>query len=308
MFLVCGEALFDVFMTERRGGTIGFEARLGGSPFNVAIGLARLGAPVTFFGGIAADVLGDEIRMALAREGVQVGIKTPKEYARTTLSLVTIDENGVPNYSFYGDGGADRAVTTADIAYDLEGISAVHVGSYSLVCQPVAETLRELARLMAGKCLVSLDPNVRLNVEPDLAIWRNRIDEWLDIADLVKLSIEDMELLYPHADHEMVIKNWLDRKPEMVVLTRGGEGATAFRKHDKTSVSALKIQVVDTVGAGDSFQAALLSKFGCYSAAEIAALDTEHVRSAVGFAITAAGITCSRMGADLPRLSEVNKP
>ena len=304
MFLVCGEALFDLFMAPRTQQAIGFAARLGGSPFNVAVGLARLGAPVTFLGGIGADVLGDEIRAALACEGVALGIKAPKP-AKTTLSLVSLLPNGSPAYSFYGEGGAERAVLATDLPADLAGISALHVGSYSLVCEPVGSSLLALGQQAMGQCLICLDPNVRLNVEPSLALWRERLEAWLDLADLVKISEEDMELLYPGADHEAMLMSWLQRRPVMVCLTRGGEGAVAYRQQGKLSMPAQPIRVVDTVGAGDSFQAALIHSLGIYTPATIAALPAARLQEVLAFAIKAAGITCARAGADLPRWGEM---
>lgn len=304
MFLVCGEALFDLFMAPRRGAALGFEARLGGSPYNVAVGLARLGAPVTFLGGIGADVLGDEIRAALAREGVALGVPAPK-VAKTTLSLVSLLENGSPSYSFYGENGAERALMQSDLPISLAGVAALHVGSYSLVCDPVGETLLQLGRAARGQCLVCVDPNVRLTVEPDRQIWRARLEAWLELADLVKVSEEDLELLYPGEDHEAVLRGWLQRRPVLVCLTRGGEGAVAYRRQGVLRAPAQNVHVVDTVGAGDTFQAALLSRLGKYPRAALEILAESALHEALTFAIRAAGITCSRAGADLPRLAEL---
>lgn len=304
MFLVCGEALFDLFMAPRRGAVLGFEARLGGSPYNVAVGLARLGAPVTFLGGIGADVLGDEIRAALAREGVALGVHPPK-LAKTTLSLVSLLENGSPAYSFYGENGAERALLPGDLPVSLAGVAALHVGSYSLVCDPVGETLLHLGHAARGQCLICLDPNVRLNVEPNRGVWRARLEAWLDLADLVKISEEDLELLYPGADHEAVLQGWLQRRPVLVCLTRGGEGAVAYRRRGVIRTPAQKVSVVDTVGAGDTFQAALLYRLGRHPRAALETLAESAVHEALTFAVRAAGITCSRAGADLPCLAEL---
>lgn len=304
MFLVCGEALFDLFMAPRTQQAIGFAARLGGSPYNVAMGLARLGAPVTFLGGIGTDVLGDEIRASLAREGVALGTHAPKP-AKTTLSLVSLLPNGSPAYSFYGEGGAERAVVEADLPASLAGISALHVGSYSLVCEPVGSSLLTLGHRAKGQSLICLDPNVRLNVEPSLALWRARLETWLQLADLVKISEEDLELLYPGEDHEALLLSWLQKRPVLVCLTRGGAGAVAYRAQGKLSVPAQPVQVVDTVGAGDSFQAALIHSLGIYTREAIAALPDIRLQEVLAFAVQVAGITCARAGADLPRWAEL---
>jgi len=304
MFLVCGEALFDVFMTGRSGPAIDFQARLGGSPYNVAVGLARLGAQVGFLGGISTDVLGREIAAALAREGVNLRYVAHKA-ERTTLSLVALNETGVPAYTFYGEGNADRALTAADLPVALEGVTALHFGSYSLVRDPAAAALLALARRESGRRLISLDPNVRPTVAPDLDLWRARLADWVALAGMVKVSAEDLELLYPAEPPAAVAARWLTLGPALVIVTNGGEGATAFTARHTVAVAAPRVPVADTVGAGDSFQAALLYKTAGWTTSDLADLTPAALHAVLTFAVAAGAIACTRPGADLPRLADI---
>ncbi|WP_049313880.1 PfkB family carbohydrate kinase, partial [Pseudomonas aeruginosa] len=176
MYLVCGEALFDVFSLESaaRSNELGFTAIAGGSPFNVAVGLRRLGVEVALFGGLSSDYLGARLRRVLEEEGVDCGFLVPSD-APTTLAMVGLDASGSAQYQFRGEGCADRQVRLEHLP-TLDGrIRGLHVGSYTLVVTPVADTLLALVRRESGRRLVSLDPNVRLDPQPDIDLWRRRV-------------------------------------------------------------------------------------------------------------------------------------
>ncbi len=198
MYLVCGEALFDVFSLESaaRSNELGFTAIAGGSPFNVAVGLRRLGVEAALFGGLSSDYLGTRLRRVLEEEGVDCGFLVPSD-APTTLAMVGLDANGSAQYQFRGDGCADRQVRLEHLP-TLDGrIRGLHVGSYTLVVTPVADTLLALVRRESGRRLVSLDPNVRLDPQPDIDLWRRRVEAFASHAHLIKASEEDLALLYP---------------------------------------------------------------------------------------------------------------
>lgn len=310
MFVVCGEALFDVFTTEvvdQAAFEVPLSARVGGSPLNVAVGLARLSCPVAMLTGLSTDFLGERLLASLQSEGVKTHLIARKQ-APTTLGFVQQDVAGVPSYAFYGNGAADRLLTLDDINVDLEGTAIIHFGSYSIVAQPTADSYFALAQQHSGKRLLSLDPNVRLNVEPRLEIWKQRIAELLPLVDMVKVSDEDLHLLYPEQRPEIIAENWLQQGPQLVALTRGGNGASLWSQHGQVDVPGQSVKVIDTVGAGDTFQASLLDAVA--SLKNSRAVWSEQLNNEtlfkIGYTATvAAAITCSRRGANLPTRAEI---
>ncbi len=308
MFIVCGEALFDVFATGATPTGLGFDGRIGGSPFNVALGLARLGQPVGFFGGIGTGFAGERLMQALADEGI-ASSAVARVDAPTTLSLVGLDAKGVPSYAFYGHGGADRQVLPADLARVPASAKVFHFGSYAMVVPPVAGTQRALVEREHLRSLIAYDPNIRSNVEPDLGVWRDALHWMQPRTHLLKVSDEDLGLLYPGRNIAQFAADALAAGTPLVVVTRGGEGAVGFTARHTVVMPPVPVTVVDTVGAGDTFQAALLTwlaETGRATPAGVAALDAASLQQALGFAARAAAITCGRRGADLPRRGEVD--
>jgi fructokinase len=307
MLVVCGEALMDVFSTGETATGLSLRAHVGGSPFNVAVGLARLARPVALLGAISSDFLGARLMRALESEGVSTAtvVRTAKP---TTLSLVGLDANGVPAYAFYGTEGADRQLTPETLPARPPGVRAYHFGSYSTVVEPTASALRALVEAERGRCVISYDPNVRLNVEPALKIWTDEVEWMLSRTHLLKVSDEDLSLLYPGAAPETLAASWLGKGVRLLVVTRGAKGAVAWTRGARVEVPGVPTTVVDTVGAGDTFQAALLcwlDERDLLTPAALEALDRARVLEAVQFAVLAASITCSRAGADLPRRAEL---
>lgn len=308
MFMVCGEALFDMFATGDTPAGMAFDGRIGGSPFNVALGLARLGQPVGFFGGIGTGFAGERLMRALASEGV-ASDAVARIAAPTTLSLVGLDAQGVPSYAFYGHGAADRLVRPEHLAVIPARAKAFHFGSYAMVMQPVGSTQRTLVEREYRRSVISYDPNVRTNVEPDLDIWRATLKWMQSRTHLLKISDEDLALLYPGRSVEDFAEAALAAGSTLVVVTRGGKGAVAFHAAGRAAAEPVTVDVIDTVGAGDTFQAALLTwlaEHGAMTAAGIAALDLPAIADALRFAARAAAITCGRRGADLPRRAELD--
>jgi fructokinase len=306
MYLVCGEALFDFFSEEDTSGLaskVNFKAIAGGSPFNVAVGLRRLGVDSALFAGVSTDYLGRRLQQVLQDEGVRPDYLVDF-VAPTTLAMVAVGANGSPHYSFRGEGCADRQLKPEHLPALGPEVRGLHIGSYSLVVQPIADTLLALVRRESGKRLISLDPNVRLNPEPNIELWRSRIATLVELADLIKVSDEDLSLLYPEQDPERVIEGWLQHRCQLVFLTRGGEGATVFsRAHGAWSVPANSVKIADTVGAGDTFQAALitwLTEQQLDSIQGLQQLGREQIEAMLRFAVQAAALTCSKTGPDLP--------
>ena len=306
MYLVCGEALFDFFSEDDASGLaskVNFKAIAGGSPFNVAVGLRRLGVDAALFAGLSTDYLGRRLRQVLQDEGVRPDYLADFA-APTTLAMVAVGANGSPQYSFRGEGCADRQLKPEHLPELGPEVRGLHIGSFSLVVQPIADTLLALVQRESGKRLISLDPNVRLNPEPNIDLWRSRVATLVELADLIKVSDEDLSLLYPGQDPQRVIEGWLQHRCQVVFLTRGGEGATVFsRSHGSWSVPACSVKMADTVGAGDTFQAALLTwltEQQLDSVEGVQSLAREQIDGMLKFAVRAAALTCSKAGPDLP--------
>jgi fructokinase len=307
MFLVCGEALMDVFAAGDTVAGMTLDARVGGSPFNAAVGLARLAQPVSFFSAVSRGFLGERLMSALAAEGVNTSA-VQRNDAATTLGLVGLDANRVPSYAFYGEGCADRLLTADALASLPQGVRAIQLGSYATVVEPIASTLRALVEREHARTLIAYDPNIRLNVQPELGRWRDMLAWMLPRTHLLKISDEDLQLLLPGTRADDFAADALHRGVKLVVVTRGAEGATAWTQRVTATVPTVQVEVVDTVGAGDTFQAALLTwlaERGRLSASALEALTGSELESMLGFAAGAAAITCSRRGADMPRRSEL---
>jgi fructokinase len=307
--LVCGEALFDVFPTGSTPTGLALDARIGGSPFNVAMGLRRLGQPAAFFGAVSTDPAGTRLAQALTDETIDLRWLR-RSPARTSLCMVALDAKGKPDYAFYGDDAADRDLPLDALAAVPTRIAAVQVGSYATVVEPVASTLDALVQRQQGLSVIAYDPNVRLTIEPDRAVWRSRLARWLPRTTLLKVSDEDLHLLFGDRPIADFAADALAAGVALVVVTRGSLGASAWVGDDRIDVAPAPVTLVDTVGAGDTFQAAMLARLAELDLLTVQAMtDGTRVRAAIddvlAFATRAAAVTCSRRGADLPRRHEV---
>lgn len=297
----------DVFVEHQTQTGMTLVARVGGSPLNVAIGLARLGRNASFVGALSRGFLGDRLARALRDEGVSLA-HVPRVDAPTTLGLVGLDANGSASYAFYGQGCADRLLHIDDLPALGDDVEALHFGSYSMVVEPVASAYRQLVERERGTRVIVYDPNVRLNVEPDLSIWSEAVDWMSRRVQMIKISAEDLDLLKPGVSAVEAAANWLNAGVSLVVVTDGSRGALACTARGNVSVQAQPVDVLDTVGAGDTFQAALLcwlSEQGLLSPSAMSTLSAQQLKQALGFATRAAAITCSRRGADMPRRTEL---
>ena len=309
MFLVCGEALVDLIVATAEGRPV-LDARLGGAPFNVAIGLARLGERTAFYGGISTDPLGEALVATLSREGVDTGC-VRRSAAPTMLVTVGLDAAGAPRYGFPISNGADRVLPAADAPLPWGGaIGAAIFGSYPAVLPPTAAALLSLANRVSAITLICLDPNVRPAIAPDPAVWRQGVDAFLPLTDIVKASDEDIRLIYGSAaSPEAMARDWLGRGPQLVCVTRGAAGASLYGRGGLSiTVPAPAVAVVDTVGAGDAFLAAFLSTLSRHAAMTrpaLASLTSGTIEAAMRAAIAAATVTCTRRGADLPRWDDL---
>lgn len=314
MFLCCGDSLFDLFAdTGDDAGAISLAGRVGGSALNAALGLARLGHESAYFSNVSGDLFGRRLRAFMEREDIDQSLLIPTD-RNTTLAIVSLGPDGSAQYSFYIEGTADRSIAVADVPADLPAsIDAVHVGgSYSTVTEPTASALSKLMRQERERRFISYDPNIRASVVPDLDVWRAKVAELAPLAAMVKASEEDLGLLYPGRSIDLVLADWLSAGVELAVVTLGREGAVAATSGGThVRVAGRRIVVADTVGAGDTFQAAMLAGLkerGQLSRAALNAAGAQEVEALLTFAVGAAAVTCSRRGADLPRRSDLGLP
>lgn len=312
MFLVCGEALFDLFVLadgEDEDGAVPLRAVAGGSPYNVAIGLARLGHRVALSTQLFDDALGGRLEETLRHEGVDLSF-VRRGGGATPLALVDVDGEGAPRYAFHGLRGM---CVHPDVPEGLRAsLTGIHVGSVPIVSACSSEKLLELI-IDAGGPLISFDPNVRLAVEPDTSLWRAQVERFRRHAHLIKVSTEDLEAIHgSHCDPGRIALGWLEQETAIVVLTRGSQGCVLFSaQHEPIELPAAPTRVADTTGAGDSFMAALLcwlDEGGYARAGALPALNAEQLRSMADFASHAAAKTCSRQGPAMPRRAELAGP
>lgn len=308
LFTAIGEILIDFTPIVEHGQTVGFRMHPGGSPFNVAVGLARLGARVEFAAKVSTDFFGRFLRSHLEREGVGTHFLSQSD-APTTLAFVAL-EGGEPAFSFYQDGTADTLLRPADLPAGIAASQVLHFGSISLLRDPTVSTIAGLVDRLRGGPLLSFDPNIRPNQVGDPPAFRQLINRLLQMADLVKLSAADLRWLTPDRAVEDAAAGLLDRGPAMVVVTLGADGCYACSRRASLRLPAPRVEVVDTVGSGDTFTAALLfglaerdvvSRHGLHAAGPPVIAET------LRFALAAAALNCTRSGADPPRREEVEQ-
>lgn len=289
--LVVGESLVDV-VTGADGETV---RRAGGSPFNVAIGLARLGVPTRLATQVGADEDGDLLRSALTKSRVALTDLEPRP-ERTATAVATIDADGSANYQF-------DITWNPETLPGAEGFDAVHVGSIGTALAPGADEVANLvSRAAAAGIPVTFDPNIRLDIQGDVAELRSRFDTIAHHAAVIKMSDEDAAALFPARPLEDLATE-LAAMGSLVAITRGSEGALLCSGGVVAHTSAPHIEVADTIGAGDSFMAALLAGLAALSWTR--ELDSGQLAALGELASDAAAITCMRPGADPPRRSEV---
>jgi fructokinase len=311
---VVGEVIADLLPDESESTSASdrrLVAKAGGSPANVAVGLSRLGVRAVFLGRLATAGLGPWLADHLKENGVSLVGPDVSAVEPCSLAVVTLDPDGIPVYSFHVAGAADyqwRRDELPDLAA-LE-VTAIHAGSLALALEPACTVLGQwLAELSSAGILVSVDPNVRGGLVEDLAAYRETLESVFERTHVLKASDEDLETLYPGETAIAAATRWADRGVMLVVVTHGAGGATAIRRgHDVVHRAALPVDVVDTIGAGDSFMAAILGylvEHESLTPSAVAELSDADVAAALEFAVTAAAITCSRCGADAPHRFEL---
>lgn len=307
MLTVIGEALVDVVSRDGEKP----RAHVGGSPMNVAVGLARLDHAVQFLGRYGQDEYGQAVAEHLRENDVQLPFSPDRK--PTSVAQATVDQAGAATYDFQLDWSLD--VSDEQIDRLLADTGLLHVGSIGAMLEPGATIVRKAVERAREHALVSYDPNCRPTIIPDSSDARARAEAIVASADIVKASDEDLLWLYPGRSVEDSARAWLQAGARLVVVTRGGLGPWAVTRgtgREGVGTSAAKVTVADTVGAGDSFMAALISALtdrgitGSEARAALDELDQEQVLEILNYAARAAGITVSRSGADLPTRNDLS--
>lgn len=307
MLLCAGEALIDMLPRKTEGGEAAFAPYPGGSVFNTAVAAARLGLGTRFFSGISTDLFGERLTAVLTASGVDHGLAARSDRP-TTLAFVTLT-NGQASYAFYDENTAGRMLTDADLPALPGDVTAIFFGGISLAVEPCAEAYAALAARATTDRLVMLDPNIRPGFIADEARFRARMDRMLACADVVKISDEDMGWLLGDAPLPDLAHALLAKGPALVLVTQGANGVTAFGAGDPLHAPAPKVEVVDTVGAGDTFNAGFLAGLADAGALTKTAIRTglapDTLRAALDLGVRAAAVTVTRAGANPPRRADL---
>lgn len=308
MILICGEAIID-FTPTQCGAEEGFVPRPGGSPLNVAVGLARLGVPSAFFGRISSDPFGRQLHTYLEGNGVDLTLLR-RGSEPTALAFVRDNEQGDAEYAFRWDATADRRLLAHDLPETLpQRVAALHVGSLGTTLEPAASTLEALIERERGQRLVSFDPNVRPLLVPERRAYLQRLERLVASADVVKVSDDDLGWISPEEPVEDIARRWQASGPALVVVTQGAGGVFALATNGLAEASAAQVEIEDTVGAGDAFTSGLLAwlaEHGRLDRVSLERLRLSELEQALAFASQVAALTCARAGADPPRRDELD--
>lgn len=305
MILCCGEALVD--MIPGPDGT-GFVPHPGGAVFNTSIALGRLGVQTGLFTGLSTDMFGNQLRDALHASHVDTRYLSVSDRPSTLAFVQLID--GHASYSFFDENSAGRMLRPQDRPIIGKNVSALFFGGISLASEPCADTYASLMASEASNRVIMMDPNIRPNFIADADRYRARMDQMLALCDIVKLSDEDLGWLIPApVRFSEKVSSILERGPNVVLLTRGSEGATGYLANGaEVHVPARRVQIADTVGAGDTFNAGVLAKLsecGALQKDALKDLGDDLLLEALEYGATVASVTVSRSGANPPWADEL---
>lgn len=307
MIISCGEALIDMLPRRLETGQEAFLPVVGGAVFNTAITLGRLGEASGFVSGISTDMFGEQLMEALETSNVDTGFCV-RSGQPTTLAFVRL-RNGQAQYTFMDENSAGRMLSRDDLPDLPDELEALHFGAISLIPEPSGSAYETLMHAWHEKAVMSLDPNIRPGLITNPQAHRQRIRRMMAMADIIKVSDEDLNWLAPGVPHPQAIGEMISEAGVRVaILTRGGDGVSVFTQNGMLEVAAVKVDVVDTIGAGDSFNGGFLAglrRNGLLSKEALANAEPEALRPAVELAVRVAAITVSRPGANPPWSDEM---
>ncbi len=306
MILCAGEALIDMLPRKSTEGEDTFAPYAGGAVFNTAIALGRLGAQAGYFGGLSTDFLGELLVSRLAESGVDTHLAV-RSHRPTTLAFVRLVD-GAADYAFYDEGTAGRMLDPDALPVLPDDVHGLFFGGISLVSEPCGSAYEALMTREAASRVCMIDPNIRTSFITDEAAYRARLGRMLALADIVKVSDEDLEWLFGPGHVSDRAGEMLALGPKLVFITEGGSGARAYTPEYEVRLHAEKVEVVDTVGAGDTFNAGVMAELqraGLFTKHALSHLTEGAIEAALSLAIRAAAVTVSRAGANPPRASEI---
>jgi fructokinase len=306
VILCSGEALIDMLPRHLDDGSEVFLPVPGGALFNTAVALGRLGEETCFLSGISTDIFGEKLIAHLEESsvGTEYCVRSPRP---TTLAFVTL-KGGNAQYSFVDENTAGRMLETSDLPSLPASIQAFHFGAISLIPEPCGATFEELMRRHHETSVMSLDPNIRPGFVTDETAYRDRLLRMIGMSDIVKLSEEDLAWLDPSGDFESLSQAWIDAGVSIVTLTMGAYGARSVTRSLDVKVPSIPVTVVDTVGAGDTFNAGFLARLrqqGALAKRDLKSIDEDTLRKALDFAVLVAAFVVGRAGANPPWLHEM---
>ncbi|MBO9406597.1 carbohydrate kinase [Shimia sp. R9_1] len=309
MILCCGEALIDMIPEATVGGAEGFVPHVGGAVFNTAVGLGRLGADVGLLSGISEDRFGAQLIARLEQSKVATGAVARLDRP-TTMAFVHL-EDGHATYDFYDENTAGRMIASEDVAPVSDNVRALFFGGISLAVEPCADTYADVLEREGQSRAVMIDPNIRPGFIRDEATYRARLAKMFAKADVVKVSDEDLAWLMPElANMDARAAQLLTQGPAFVIVTCGGDGARGYLASGEVlSVAAEKANVVDTVGAGDTFNSGVLAKLsemGVLGKDRVRAVTAAEAQAAMAFGAKVAAVTVARAGANPPWAEELS--
>jgi fructokinase len=301
VIVVCGEALIDMVLD----GDGTRRPSPGGGPFNTARALARLGVPTAFLGHLSDDEYGQLLADRLAADGASLALATVG-HEPTTMAVANVDADGLAEYEFVIQGTSAPNLTPDMLPRALPPeVNALHLGTLGLVLQPMASSLVDLVRRESPRRVVMLDPNIRPLLVSG-SEYRPRLDWMISQSTIVKASAADLAWIYPGLDHAAAADRVLAAGVRLVLVTLGADGAYGATRTHRVSVRSVPVQVVDTIGAGDAFGAAVLAWLHDRDRLRPDfSLAAEEVESLLDFACLAAALTCTRSGAEPPWRSEM---
>jgi len=306
MILCCGEALIDMLPRVTDRGEPAFSPYPGGAVFNTALALGRLGAPTGFFCGLSSDMFGTQLADHLAASGVSTQL-CPRIERPTTLAFVTL-KDGQARYAFYDENTAMRMLEPADLPAMDSAVQALFFGGISLVSEPCGTAFEALARREAPSRVIMLDPNIRPGFIRDEQGYRARLKRMIALSDIIKISDEDLSWLMPEHPEGAAIAALRAEGPALVLVTRGARGAEAHHGAGVAKVPAVPVEVVDTVGAGDTFNAgflAALERANTLDRQSLRALSPDMIHAALTLANRAASVAAGRAGANPPYMKDL---
>lgn len=308
MILCCGEALIDMISEPTVSGALGFVPHTGGAVLNTAVAMGRLGVPVGMLTGLSSDMFGQQLIDALKASHVDTTHVIISDRP-TTLAFVQLSD-GHASYSFVDENTAGRMLLPEDLPDQLPAVSALYLGGISLACEPCADAYAALLDRHGSDRAVMLDPNIRPGFIKDQTRFRTRLNRMISRADIVKVSDEDLDWIIPGNESEALKASvLLHAGPSVVIVTCGGDGAHGYLADgSEVSVPVKPVEVVDTIGAGDTFNAGVLtglSRAGHLTKSGLRGLTAENLRTAMELGADVAAVTVSRAGAEPPWAHEL---